>query len=83
MQSPEPNRIQLSNITGSHKSASRSLSDLTESVVKAFAQMHSNSILGSASNEWQRIVDRCPKLGNDEYPKKLAEVVAIALVGSL
>ena len=62
------------------KPESRKTSELSEAIAKTFAQMHGDTLLGSASNEWQRVVEHCPDLGNGEYSKRLAEVVAIALV---
>ena len=58
----------------------RNVSDLPKAVVKSFAQMVGNTVLGSVSNEWKRAVERTPDLANGEYPKKLSEIVAIALV---
>ena len=80
MQNPEKFKIQSSNIFSTAKPEFGTGSELSEAIAKAFAQMHGSTLLGSASNEWQRVVEHCPDLGNGEYPKQLAEVVAIALV---
>lgn len=45
--------------------------------------MHDSALLGTVSNEWKRAVERTPQLANGYYPKKLSEIVAIALVVSI
>lgn len=73
----------IAKIVKGPKKTSRHPSQLQKDVAKTFAQMLNCSVLGCASNEWKRVVGQNPQLGDGEYPKKLSEITAVALVWSI
>ena len=57
-------------------------SDLPRSLIELFVRMYNSPLLGAASNEWQRVVERTPQLADGIYPRKLAKIVEVALVST-
>lgn len=48
--------------------------------VDVFNRLFRSTLLGTVSKEWQSKVEHDPELANGDYPKKLARIVAVALV---
>ncbi|THH10624.1 hypothetical protein EW145_g1192 [Phellinidium pouzarii] len=78
VQEPEPTTTQQPSARSSSE-VTRTISDLPNALVKLFARLHDSGLLGTASNEWKRAVERSQLLANAEYPKELASIVAVAL----
>ena len=58
----------------------RSITNIALDTAELFVRLNRSSLFGSASKEWQRVVENAPKLADSEYPKELARIVAVALV---
>ena len=54
--------------------------DKDEALIETFVSLRFNGLLGKASKEWQRIVEKSPRLANGEYPLELAKIIETALV---
>ncbi|KAI5121988.1 hypothetical protein M0805_001821 [Coniferiporia weirii] len=78
IQKPEPESSQMPAPKPPLKKP-RTLADRPHELVDMFVRQHDSALLGSASKEWKRVVEHLPGLANEEYPRKLSRVVAVAL----
>ena len=67
-------------MTTTSSAGQRRIENLPKESMEIFNRLFRSTLLGTVSKEWQSVVEHDPELANGVYPKKLARIVAVALV---